>query len=484
MRIRREHRTKIVATLGPGTSSPEQIEALFNAGVDVFRLNFSHGAYEEHKKRLDTIRAVENQTGRPIAVMMDLQGPKLRVGQFADGPIELAPGDKFRLDLKEEKGSQERIQLPHPEIFQALKPDAELLLDDGRVKLKVTDCSDSHADTEVITGGPLSDRKGVNVPGVLLPLSPLTEKDRADMEFGLEAGVDWCALSFVQRPEDIEEAKALVKGRAAVLAKLEKPAAIDSLDGIIDLADGIMVARGDLGVEMPPEDVPVLQRRIVRASRLAGKPVVVATQMLDSMVERPVPTRAEATDVANAVYEGADAVMLSAETAVGQYPVEAVEMMNRIIVRVQKDETYWRSLADDRPEPEATTADAISSAVRQIGSTISAKAIATYTTSGSTTLRVARERPEMPVICLTPRTDTARRMAIVWGVHSCRAPDARSMEDMIETAVHQARIDEFVETGDRIVITAGLPFGTPGKTNILRIARIRPKGELHEVSGF
>lgn len=484
MRIRREHLTKIVATLGPGTSSPERIEALFRAGVDVFRLNFSHGAYEEHQKRLETIREVENQTGRPIAVMMDLQGPKLRIGQFGEGPIDLAKGDHFRLDLTDEKGNQDRIQLPHPEIFAALEPGAELLLDDGRVKLRVTECGKDFADTEVLVGGPLSDRKGVNVPGVVLPLSPLTEKDRADMEFGLEAGVDWCALSFVQRPEDIEEAKALVRDRALVLAKLEKPAAIDRLDAIVELADGIMVARGDLGVEMPPEDVPILQRRIVRACRKAGKPVVVATQMLDSMVERPVPTRAEATDVANAVYEGADAVMLSAETAVGKYPVEAVEMMNRIINRVQKDDAYWKNLASERPDPEATTADAISAAVQQVGSTIDAKAIATYTTSGSTTLRVARQRPAMPVICLTPRIETARRMAIVWGVHSCRAPDARSMEDMIETAVHQARIDEFVETDDRIVITAGLPFGTPGKTNIMRIARIRPKDELHEVSGF
>ena len=476
MRLTREHRTKIVATLGPGTSSKDSIEALFRAGVDVFRLNFSHGAYEEHKARLDAIREVENETGRPIAVMMDLQGPKLRVGTFAEGPIELAVGDTFQLDLEDAPGTQERVTLPHPEIFEALEPNTDLLLDDGRVRLRVKECSKSHAVTEVIVGGPLSDRKGVNVPGVILPLSPLTEKDRKDMEFGLEAGVDWCALSFVQRPEDIQEAKELVKGRALVLAKLEKPAAIESLEEIVELTDAVMVARGDLGVEMPPEDVPILQRRIVKACRKAGKPVVVATQMLDSMVDRPVPTRAEATDVANAVYEGADAVMLSAETAVGDYPVEAVKMMNRIINRVQKDEDYWKRLAAGRYEPDATTADAISAAVRQVASTISSKAIVTYTTSGSTTFRMARERPEAPVIGLTPRIQTARRLALVWGVHSVRAPDAKSMEDMVDTAVHQARIDEFVETGDRIVITAGVPFGTPGKTNIMRIARILPKG--------
>ncbi|WP_115937209.1 pyruvate kinase [Aestuariispira insulae] len=473
----REHKTKIVATLGPGTSSKESIQALFEAGVDVFRLNFSHGAYEEHKARLDAIREVENETGRPIAVLLDLQGPKLRVGTFANGPIELATGDRFQLDLDDIPGSQERVTLPHPEIFEALQPETDLLLDDGRVRLRVKECSERHAVTEVIVGGPLSDRKGVNVPGVILPISPLTEKDRRDMEFGLEAGVDWCALSFVQRPEDMEEAKRLVAGRALVLAKLEKPAAIDSLEEIVELSDAIMVARGDLGVEMPPEDVPILQRRIVKACRKAGKPVIVATQMLDSMVDRPVPTRAEATDVANAVYEGADAVMLSAETAVGDYPIEAVKMMNRIIIRVQKDEEYWKSLAADRSEPEATTADAISAAVRQVAATISAAAIATYTTSGSTTFRMARERPYAPIIGLTPRIQTARRLALVWGVHSVRAPDAKSMEDMVDTAVHQARIDDFVETDDRIVITAGVPFGTPGKTNIMRIARIHPKGQ-------
>ena len=478
--MRREHLTKIVATLGPSSQSDHQIEELFMAGVDVFRLNFSHGKHSEHEKRLKTIRALERKTGRPIAVMMDLQGPKLRVGCFADDAVELITGAEFRLDMSDKKGDITRVNLPHPEIFKALKTGSKLLLDDGKICLKVEQYGNDYAITKIIVGGKLSDRKGVNVPGVILPISPLTKKDLVDMEFGLNAGVDWCALSFVQRPEDIIEARKLIKGRAAIIAKLEKPSAIQQLDAIVELADGIMVARGDLGVEMNPEDVPILQHRIIKMCRKEGKPVIVATQMLESMIDRPVPTRAEATDVANAVYEGADAVMLSAETAAGGFPLESVKMMERIILRVQADDFYWQRLAGQRLSPEATTADAISSAVRQVGATISAKAIATYTTSGSTTLRVARERPEMPIVCLTPRYETARRMAIVWGVHSARTPDARDMDDMVETAVQQCRIDGFVADGDRIVITAGIPFGMPGKTNILRIARIKAKGTLPE----
>lgn len=475
--MRRQHRTKIVATLGPGTGDPQSIETLFNAGADVFRLNFSHGAHAEHKARLDAIRDLERRSARPIAVMMDLQGPKLRVGTFKDGPIELAVGDAFRLDLDEAEGDQNRVTLPHPEIFQALEAGAELLLDDGRIRLTVQACGPDFADCTVSVGGPLSERKGVNVPGVVLPLSPLTEKDRADLTYGLSLGADWVALSFVQRPEDIEEARALIGGKAGILAKLEKPAAIDKLDEIVAAADAVMVARGDLGVEMPPEDVPVQQRRIIDACRMAGKPVVVATQMLDSMVERPVPTRAEASDVATAVYSGADAVMLSAETAVGDYAEESVAMMNRIIERVERDPVYREGLEDQRHQPEPTTADAVASAATQMAATLQVNAIATYTTSGSTTLRVARERPVSPILGLTPRDDTARRLAIVWGVHPARVPDARDLDDMSATATHQAKIDGFGEDGDRIVITAGVPFSTPGKTNLLRIARIGGVGE-------
>lgn len=471
--MRRTRQTKILATLGPATSDPAMIEKLFMAGVDVFRLNFSHGEKEDHRKRFDTIRALENSTGRPIAILLDLQGPKLRIGTFADGPVELEDGAKFRLDLEDKPGDGKRVRLPHPEIFKALEPGTDLLLDDGRLRLTVDACDETHADCTVAVGGELSERKGVNVPGVVLPLSPLTKKDREDLDFGLELGVDWVALSFVQRPQDMAEARDIVQGRAGLMAKLEKPAAIDQLDGIVDLSDAIMVARGDLGVEMPPEDVPVLQREIVRCARREGKPVVVATQMLDSMVDMPVPTRAEASDVATAVYDGADAVMLSAETAVGEYPVETVTMMNRIIERVQKDPFYRETMNTQRIEPEATTADAISAACRQIGDTIEASAIVAYTTSGSTTLRMARERPARPIISLTPRESTARRMALVWGVHSARTPDAHDLDDMMRTAMHQAKIDGFADIDDRIVITAGVPFGTPGKTNLLRIARLQ-----------
>ncbi|MDF1750866.1 MAG: pyruvate kinase [Alphaproteobacteria bacterium] len=476
--MRRQHRTKIVATLGPGTGDQESIQALFEAGVDVFRLNFSHGAHEEHKARLDIIRGLEQKFARPIAVMMDLQGPKLRIGTFKDGPIELVEDTTFRLDLDAQPGDINRVTLPHPEIFQALERDAELLLDDGRIRLVVTSCGPDFAECNVAVGGPLSERKGVNVPGVLLPLSPLTEKDLIDLKYGLSLGVDWVALSFVQRAEDIEEARALIKGQAGILAKLEKPSAIIELDAIVAAADALMVARGDLGVEMPPEDVPVLQRRIINACRMAGKPVVVATQMLDSMVERPVPTRAEASDVATAVYSGADAVMLSAETAVGDYPAESVRMMNRIIERVERDPVYREGMEAQRQVPEPTTADAVASAAAQIAKTLNVNAIATYTTSGSTTLRIARERPMAPILGLTPRDDTARRLALVWGVHSARVPDAASLDDMSETATHQAKIDGFGNIGDRIVITAGVPFSTPGKTNLLRIARIGGTTEL------
>jgi pyruvate kinase len=470
--MRREHRTKIVATLGPGTGDPASIRLLFEAGVDVFRLNFSHGDLADHKARVEIIRSLERETARPIAIMMDLQGPKLRIGTFSEGPADLQEGQSFRFDLTDTPGTASRVTLPHPEIFQALKPESELLLDDGRLRLKVDRCGQGFADCTVVVGGILSERKGVNVPGVLLPLSPLTGKDRADLAFGLDLNVDWVALSFVQRPEDIQEARALIGNRAGILAKLEKPSAITALDAIVEAADAIMVARGDLGVEMPPEDVPVLQRRIIHACRMNGKPVVVATQMLESMVDAPIPTRAEASDVATAVYSGADAVMLSAETAVGDYPTEAVSIMNRIIERVERDEACREGLDAQKQLPEPTTADAVATAAAQMAATLKVNAIATYTTSGSTTLRIARERPKAPILGLTPRDDTARRLAIVWGVHPARVPDASSLDDMTETATHQARIDGFGQTEDRIVITAGVPFSTPGKTNLLRIARI------------
>jgi pyruvate kinase len=468
--MRRKRKAKIVATLGPSSSTPERIAELFRAGADVFRLNFSHGTHEDHRQRYDAVRAVEAQFGRPVGIMLDLQGPKFRIGTFAAGPVTLAAGAAFRLDLSREPGDQRRAPLPHPEVMAALEPGAELLLDDGKVRLRVETCGADFAETTVIAGGRLSDRKGVNLPGVLLPLSPLTEKDRQDLVFGLDLGCDWVALSFVQRPEDVAEARRLVAGRAAVLVKLEKPAAIDKLDELIEQADAVMVARGDLGVEMPPEDVPSLQKRIIAGCREAGKPVIVATQMLESMVHAPAPTRAEASDVATAVYDGADAVMLSAESASGDYPVEAVAMMDRIIRRVEVDPAYRRIVDTQHPEPEATAADAISAAAAQVAHTLSAAAICTYTTSGSTTLRAARERPEVPILCLTSQLETARKLALVWGTHCVHTEDVHSFSEMVVKACGIALDQELAASGQRLVVTAGVPFGTPGATNVLRIA--------------
>jgi pyruvate kinase len=469
--MRRRRSAKIVATLGPASDAPDKIAALFEAGVDVFRLNFSHGQQEDHRKRRDAIRAHEQKVGRPIGIMADLQGPKLRVGTFAGGKIKLVAGSGFRLDLDKVPGSAQRANLPHPEVFAALSPGIDLLLDDGNIRLRVEKCGKDFAETQVIAGGDLSDRKGVNVPNAVLPLSPLTPKDHSDLAYALNMGVDWVALSFVQRPEDVAEARKLIAGRAAIMVKLEKPAAIGKLDEIIELSEAVMVARGDLGVEMPPEDVPPLQRRIVSACRLAGKPVVVATQMLESMMRAPVPTRAEASDVATAIYEGADAVMLSAETASGSYPIEAVAMMDRIIRRVQADPTYFAALhAGAAASSEHNSSDAISAAACQVAHTIGAAAIASYTTSGTTALRAARERPDVPILTLTSNLQTARKLAVVWGLHCVHTADVSNFTDMVKKATSIAHEEGFAEKDERVVITAGVPFGTPGATNVLRVA--------------
>jgi pyruvate kinase len=466
----RDRFTKIVATLGPASSSRERLRALFEAGADVFRLNFSHGTQDDHRQRVDLLRALEREYKHPIAILIDLQGPKLRLGTFAKGPLELKKGQKIRFDMDEAPGTPKRVPLPHAEIFKAARPDGILLIDDGRVRLRIMAHDEAAIDAEVEVAGTISDRKGVNLPNLPIPLSPMTPKDHRDLTFGLSLGVDWVALSFVQHAMDIAELKKLVAGRAAVMAKLEKPLAIDHLDEIIEQSDGIMVARGDLGVEMPPEAVPPLQKRILAACRVAGKPAIVATQMLDSMVHSPTPTRAEASDVATAVYDGTDAVMLSAESASGDYPVEAVTIMARILKSVEADPLYRKLMDASRREPEATTADAISAAARQCAHTLSAAAIVTYTTTGSTTLRAARERPDVRILCLTPVLDTARRMALTWGVHPIQTEDAHNFADMVARAVRVARQQKIAKAGERLVITAGVPFGTPGATNILRIA--------------
>ena len=466
----RRRKAKIIATMGPSSTDPAVMRELYEAGVDVFRLNFSHGTHDDHRRNFQTIRAIERENDHPIGILMDLQGPKLRIGEIAGDKVELEAGAPFRLDLEPAPGDARRAPLPHPEIFAALTPDADLLLDDGRLRLKVQACGPDFAETEVVTGGPLTDRKGVNVPGVVLPISPLTDKDRKDLRFGLDLGADWVGLSFVQRPEDVAEARRLIAGRAAIMIKVEKPAAITHLERLVEMADAIMVARGDLGVEMPPEDVPSLQKRIIRACRLAGKPVVVATQMLDSMVHAPAPTRAEASDVATAVYDGADAVMLSAETAAGDFPVEAVNIMNRIAARTEADPMYRPLLHALHPEPEPTAPDAISAAAAQVAHTIRAAAIVSYTTSGSTALRAARERPDVPILVLTSKIETARRLAVTWGAHCVQTPDVRSFQEMVQKACNLALGEGIAKPGDKIIVTAGVPFGTPGATNVLRIA--------------
>jgi pyruvate kinase len=470
--MHRERNVKIVATLGPASSTPDRIRALVEAGADVFRLNFSHGSHDDHLARIHAVRALEQQTGRPIGLLADLQGPKLRIGAFRDGAVDLVPGQDFRLDIEGTPGDATGVTLPHAEVLASLKPNTELLLDDGKIRLRVKDVHSGWAMTEVMVGGRLSDRKGVNLPDTVVPLSALTPKDRADLAFALTHGVDWVALSFVQRPDDLREARELIQGRAALLAKIEKPSAVDCLDEIVMLCDALMVARGDLGVEMPLQAVPGLQKRIVRTARRAGKPVVVATQMLESMIKAPVPTRAEVSDVATAVYDGADAIMLSAESASGDYPIESVRTMDQIARQVERDPLYRGIMDAEHNNPESTASDAITAAARQVAETINAAAIVTYTMSGSTALRAARERPRSPILCLTPLIDTARRLTLAWGVNTVVAPDAINFADMIAKATALARASGLAQPGDNLVVTAGVPFGSPGNTNVLRIARV------------
>jgi pyruvate kinase len=470
--LRRARHPKIVATLGPASSDRATIQALFEAGADVFRLNFSHGSHADHQARVQMIRSIEKEVGRPIGILLDLQGPKLRIGKLADGPVTLQAGDRLRLDMDPTPGDARRAPLPHPEIFAALKPDTDLLVDDGKVRLRVLQCGADFADTVVVTGGVVSDRKGVNVPSVLLPISAMTAKDRSDLEFGLTLGIDWVALSFVQQPQDLHEVRAIVQDRAGVLAKLEKPAAIEDLDAIVQAADAVMVARGDLGVELPAERVPRIQKQVVRACRAAGKPVIVATQMLESMITSPVPTRAEASDVATAIYDGADAVMLSAESASGRYPREAVAMMDRIIAEVETDPTYRSALAASATPAQSSVADAVCVSLRQAASLLPVAAIATYTRSGYTSLRAARERPAVPILSITPDVAVARRLALAWGVHSLHddGPIA-DVPDIVNHACRAARAEGYAQPGDTVLVAAGTPFGVVGTTNFIHIAK-------------
>jgi pyruvate kinase len=472
-KLRRRRRTKIVATLGPASSTHEVLLRLLLAGADVFRLNFSHGSHEDHAQRIAIIRNLEKQVGHPIGILADVQGPKLRVGRFQAGRVSLQTGARFTLDLNPTPGDVVRVQLPHPEIIAAASIGTSLLLDDGKLRLRVVRVREDALETEVAVGGPLSDRKGVNVPDMVLPIPALTVKDREDMAFALDQGVEYIGLSFVQRPEDVAEARELSGGRAWIMTKLEKPQALENLEAILALTDAVMVARGDLGVELPPEEVPLAQKRIVRAARRLGKPVVVATQMLESMISAPSPTRAEASDVATAVFDGADAVMLSAETAAGQYPFEAVNIMDRIVARVEQDSGWRAGIDAQRPPPEHSVSDAIAAAAGQVAQTINAATICAFTDSGSTALRIARERPVAPIVGLTPREETARRLAVVWGVHAAITGITHSMTETVARAQTVARAEGFARSGDEIVVVAGVPLGLAGTTNALRVASVK-----------
>jgi pyruvate kinase len=468
----RSRKVKILATLGPASSDPKMIRKLMLFGADAFRINMSHGDRKTKTRLVEAIRALEKEFHRPTTILFDLQGPKLRVGHFQGGRTMLEKGKRFIFDCDDTAGNSERVQLPHAELFQAVRPGTNILIDDGKIRLMVVEASDGRIVSEVKVGGPVSDNKGVNVPDVVVPIPALTDKDRDDLQFALEQRADWIALSFVQRPEDVAEARTLIGDRAALLAKIEKPAAIDQLNDIIALADAVMVARGDLGVELPPEQVPPLQNKIVAAARQYGKPVVVATQMLESMVTSPTPTRAEVSDVATAIYDGADAVMLSAESASGQYPCEAVQMMDRIANSVERDPSYQARIHFTQTRLEPTTADALAGSARQIAQTVSATAMVCYSSSGSTARRIARERPPVPVLAMSASLHTSRRLGLLWGVYAVHTRDVASFEEMVEKGKRMTLRHQIAKGGDRIVLMAGIPFGTAGSTNVLHVVRL------------
>ena len=470
--MRRHRRAKIVATVGPASASPEMLKRLFLAGVDTFRLNFSHGTHDDHAKVHRAIRALEVELGRPIGILQDLQGPKIRVGKIRDGKIIVAAGETVRFVPSDAEGDRDAIPLPHPEIFAAIMPGDHLLIDDGRVRVAVTRLGDDFIESKVVFGGAISNRKGINLPGTVLDLSPLTAKDRADLAFGLDLGVDWVALSFVQKPADLLEARGLIGERAGLMAKIEKPAALERIDDIIRLSDAVMVARGDLGVEIPHEEVPGRQKELVRACRLAVKPVIVATQMLDSMVGAPTPTRAEASDVATAIYDGADAVMLSAESASGAYPVEAVEMMDRIIRSTEHHKLYRSIIDASAPDEEHTAPHAVAAAAAGLAQVIHSSVIVAFTTSGTTAARIARKRPEVPILAITADEAVSRRLCLLWGAHSVLAEDIHTYEEMVARACTVAQAEEFARQGDLMVVVAGIPFAQAGTTNNLRVVHI------------
>jgi pyruvate kinase len=468
----RQRKARIVATLGPASSDPAMIRRLFDAGADVFRLNFSHGTKEDHKRRFDAIRAIEAEVKRPIGILQDLQGPKIRIGTLKAGPVQLVTGALVEFRLDREPGDASSLSLPHPEVFENMMPGHRIMIDDGKLQLEAQSCDKDRIRARVVIGGTLSDRKGVNLPQTDLPISPLTDKDREDLAFGLDLGVDWVALSFVQRASDVLEAQGLIQGRAGIMARIEKPAALGRIDDIVALVDAVMVARGDLGVEIPPEEVPGRQKELVRLCRQAGKPVIIATQMLESMVKSPSPTRAEASDVATAIYDSADAVMLSAESASGDWPVEAVSMMDRIVRRTESHKLYRSIIEALQPTPEHTTAHAVAEAAAEVADAIGAACIVAYTAGGTTAIRTARKRPRVPILSLSPTPAIARRLALLWGTHSVVSPELANYDEMVEHAKAHAVEEGLARESDRIVIIAGIPFGRPGSTNNIRVARI------------
>ncbi len=480
--MRRNRRVKILATLGPASSAPDVIESYFLAGVDVFRINMSHSSFDMVRGLHSAVRAAEMKHGRPIGILADLQGPKFRVGKLAGDRVELKIGQTYIFDTQEQEGDDQRVFLPHPQIFDGVEEGHSLLLDDGKIRMRVTEVAPSRIAAEVMVGGPLASRKGISMPDTILPINPLTDKDKADLDFVLKLGVDWVGLSFVQRGEDVALARRMIGQGAAIMSKIEKPSAIADLDQIIAQSDGLMVARGDLGVEMPVERVPGLQKQITRKARAAGKPVVIATQMLESMISSPVPTRAEVSDVATAVFDGADAIMLSAESAVGKFPIEAIGMMDRIAIEAEADPTYDVLVHATSTPPQETAADAIAAATHAVADTLKLSAIICFTATGSTALRVARERPGLPVIGLTPVVATARRLAVVWGMHCVLTSDPENLADMVKKACRIAFEEGFVRAGSGVIITAGVPLGSPGTTNMVRIAYVNDLGETTSLS--
>ena len=481
--MKRNRKAKILATLGPASSSPEVIEKLFTSGCDVFRLNFSHGSIEDHRKNFNCIRSLEKKYNYSTCILADLQGPKLRIGNFINDKVNLKKGQNFILDLDSSKGNEKRVNFPHQEIYEILTPNSEILIDDGRIKLQIVKQNASSLIAEVLNDSTISNNKGVNIPGVILPISSLTNKDRADLSKALEMGVDWVALSFVQKAEDIQDLRKIIGDKASIMAKIEKPSAVKNIDSIIETSDGIMIARGDLGVELPTEKVPVIQKNIINRCRDYGKPVIVATQMLESMITNHAPTRAEASDVANAIYDGTDAVMLSAESAMGKYPIESVELMNRIIESVENDKNNFdleqQHLNSSKINKSVSTTDAITNAAYTIARNAEAKAIVTFSVSGKTTLRMAKERAPVLIIGISPNINTARKTQLVWGVFSSHAKqDANNTTEMVRIACNIIKEKKLAQSGDSIVITAGVPFGNAGSTNLLRIAKIIDNKDL------